>query len=156
MLPGVIKVLQHLKPTTVDPLPDLIFKTSNGLPIDPHNLRRTFKRISKVAGLPTSTLHHLRHTAATNLKDLGVPAKDVQAILGHSNISTTLQFYTHADINSKSEALQKYDDQISEKSASSRQIKPSDDKFLAEYIRINSGDRRWDGQRDPRLMSPVL
>ncbi len=156
MLPAVVSVLKHLQPTNVGPLPDLIFKTSNGLPVDPHNLRRTFKRISKEAGLPTSTLHHLRHTAATNLKDLGVPAKDVQAILGHANISTTLQFYTHADINSKSEALQKYELQISEKSASSRQIKPSGDKLLAEYIKINSGTKGLIRQTDPRLMSPAL
>ncbi len=156
MLPAVFNVLQHLQPTNDGPLPDLIFKTSSGLPVDPHNLRRTFKRISKEAGLPKSTLHHLRHTAATNLKDLGVPAKDVQAILGHSNIATTLQFYTHSDINSKSEALQKYELQISEKRASSRQVKPSGTKLLAEYIKINSSTSVLAERTDPRLMSPAL
>lgn len=154
--PAVADVLQTLKPTNIGPLPDLIFKSSNGLPIDPHNLRRSFIRISKQAGLPKSTLHHLRHTAATNLKELGVPANDVQSILGHSNITTTLQFYTHSDRNSMSEALQKYELQISEKIASSRQTKPSGDKFLAEYIKINSGTKGMIRQTDSRLMSPVL
>jgi len=151
-----LAVLNNLKPTTTGPLPDLIFKTSNGLPIDPNNLRRTFKRISREAGLPIITLHHLRHTAATNFKNLGIPPRDVQTILGHAHISTTLQIYQHADINGKAEALQKYERQIDEVSASSRQIKPSDNKFSAEYIKINRGAPSLILAKDPRLMSPVL
>ncbi|AGL62074.1 putative tyrosine-family recombinase/integrase [Candidatus Saccharimonas aalborgensis] len=156
ILDATLAVLNNLKSTTAGPLPDLIFKTSNGLPVDPNNLRRSFKRISKEAGLPIITLHHLRHTAATNLKNLCVAPRDVQAILGHSHISTTLQIYQHADINDTSEALQKYELQISEKSASSRQIKPSGDKILAEYIKINSATVGRVPIKDLRLMSPTL
>jgi len=153
---AVQDVLNNLKPTGTGPLPDLIFKTPNGLPIDRGNLRRTFRRISREVGLPVITPHHLRHTAATNLKDLGVAPRDVQAILGHSHISTTLQIYQHADINGKSEALQKYERQISEITASSRQIKPSSSKLSPELAKINIGSSESPLHKDPRLMSPVL
>ena len=41
------------------------------------------------------------------LKDLGVPARDAQMILGHAHISTTQQIYTHVDEVARREALGK-------------------------------------------------
>ena len=40
--------------------------------------------------------HTFRHTHATLLNELGESVKTAQAILGHSDIGTTLQTYTHA------------------------------------------------------------
>jgi integrase len=76
---------------------DLIFTTRNGQPVEPHNLLRSFTRIRTEQGLPHNTLHHLRHTTATLLKNAGVPPRDAQLILGHAHISTTQQIYQHAD-----------------------------------------------------------
>jgi len=73
-------VLDNLSPTLNGPLPDLVFKTPSGLPIDAGNMRKTFKRLSRQAGLPVINPHHLRHTAATNLKNLNIAPKDVQMI----------------------------------------------------------------------------
>jgi hypothetical protein len=121
-------VLNNLKPTSLGPLPDLIFKTLNGLPVD----------------------------AATNLKNLGIPPRDVQAILGHAHISTTLQIYQHADITGKLEALQKYERQITEINASNRQIKPSEAGNAPQNNTNNSGAPGWIRTTDLRLRSPLL
>ncbi len=110
------------------PLPDIIFKTSGNMPIDNNNLRRSFKHISKLAGLPIITLHYLRHTAATNLKDLGVAAKEAQSILGHAHISTTLQIYQHSNLDGKSKALEQYEQKLVDMSAYCRQLQPSNEK----------------------------
>ncbi len=44
--------------------------------------------------LPPIVFHDLRRTAATLLKDLGVPARDAQVILGYSHVSVTLGIYS--------------------------------------------------------------
>jgi integrase len=50
-------------------------------------------------------VHHPRHTVGSFLKDLGVPARDAQTILGHTPISTTLEIYTDTDATARREAL---------------------------------------------------
>ena len=76
----------------------LVFLSSTDTPIDPKNFVRAFHEISRKAGLPYIKLHHTRHTAATMLKNLGVPARDAQLILGHAHVTTTQQLYQHADM----------------------------------------------------------
>lgn len=86
---------------------DLVFTSSTGTPIDPKNFVRTFHQIAAAAGLPRIKLHHVRHTTATMLKDLGVPARDAQLILGHAHVTTTQQLYQHGDISQQKIALEK-------------------------------------------------
>jgi integrase len=84
----------------------LIFTTSRGTPIDSNNFRkRKFYKLSGRYGLPRITLHNMRHTAATLLKDMGVPIKDIQEILGHTDISTTLKIYVHGSESIKRKGL---------------------------------------------------
>lgn len=49
----------------------------------------------KKTGLPKMPFHHLRHTAATLLLSQGVHTKLVQELLGHADIATTLNTYSH-------------------------------------------------------------
>ena len=60
----------------------LVFTTRTGRPVEPRNLVRSFTRICDNAGLRKIHVHALRHTTASLLKDLGVPARDAQIILG--------------------------------------------------------------------------
>ena len=59
--------------------------------------------------LPVIPLHGLRHTCATLNIALGTDIKTVQAILGHANIQTTLNTYTHALEEKKREATNALD-----------------------------------------------
>jgi integrase len=71
----------------------LVFRSTTGTPLRRYNLiPRSFKPLLERAGLSRSLrFHDLRHTAATLLLLKGVNPKIVQEILGHANISTTIQ-----------------------------------------------------------------
>jgi integrase len=74
----------------------LVFPSAVGTPLSGGNLNRTFKATLKRVGLPKSTrFHDLRHTCATLLLKQGVNPKFVQELLGHADISLTLNVYSH-------------------------------------------------------------
>ena len=87
------------------PHPVLVHTTRTGRPIEPRNLVRSFRRICDDNKIRTIKVHHLRHTVGSLLKDLGVPARDAQTILGHTRISTTLEIYTDTDEEVRRDAL---------------------------------------------------
>jgi integrase len=83
----------------------LVFTTRTGRPIEPRNLVRSFRRICDDNKIRIIKVHHVRHTVGSLLKDLGVPARDAQTILGHTRISTTLEIYTDTDEQARRDAL---------------------------------------------------
>jgi integrase len=83
----------------------LVFTTRSGLPIEPRNLARSFRRICDRNNIRVIKVHHLRHSTASLLKKLRVAPRDAQMILGHAHISTTMQIYTHVDQESRDDAL---------------------------------------------------
>lgn len=84
---------------------DLVFTTRTGRPIGPRNFVRSFRRICDANGIRLIKVHHIRHTVASLLKVLGVPARDAQLILGHSRLAVTLEVYTHTDDEAQLDAL---------------------------------------------------
>ena len=54
-----------------------------------------FKKLLEKADLPDIRFHDLRHSAATLLLSLGVHPKVVQELLGHTQISMTMNIYSH-------------------------------------------------------------
>ena len=74
---------------------DLVFCTHQGRPLSQRNSLRAYKLVLSRASLPPVSFHALRHTAATLLLLQGVHPKVVQERLGHSNISMTLDIYSH-------------------------------------------------------------
>ena len=66
-----------------------------------------FHKILAKAGLPYFRVHDLRHTFETMMLKQDVHAKIVQEILGHSNISLTLDTYSHVLSGMKEESMKK-------------------------------------------------
>lgn len=73
----------------------LVFGTHFGSPLDSRNMTRTFKSLLQAAELPNVRFHDLRHTAATLLLAQGVDPRTIMETLGHSQISLTLNTYSH-------------------------------------------------------------
>ena len=75
---------------------DRIFTQWNGLPMHPARPYNWLLRFCKRESLPFRGLHSFRHAFATEMITSGqVDIKTVSSILGHSEVSTTLDIYTH-------------------------------------------------------------
>jgi len=90
--------VQRLERLAVGPVweeHDVVFSDEIGRPLTHDAVRWRHTRILKRAGLPTIRFHDLRHTAATLLLGQNVNPKVVSEMLGHSNITITLNIYAH-------------------------------------------------------------
>ena len=73
---------EWIYPSAIDPLQ----------PANSHNFYQRYARKIKNAGLPHTRFHDLRHFAATNFLDAGVPDKYAAAYLGHTDINMTKKY----------------------------------------------------------------
>jgi hypothetical protein len=155
MLDHLARRVQHDSREATDLLAsdELIFTSKLGTPVDPKNFVRSFHLICDKAGIRRITVHQLRHTAATLLKNLGVPARDAQLILGHAQVTTTQQLYQHGDIEGQSKAMEQVERQLLADSGSTRSgqnwwanEKSADqvDGFLQNNLGGTSGARTHD------------
>ena len=87
---------------------DLLFPSIVGTYIDDKNLRRSWERALKRAGVEYKKFHALRHTFATRMIKNGVELLTVSRLLGHSSIKTT-EIYAHTLEDTKAEAVKTMD-----------------------------------------------
>ena len=80
---------------------DYVYVNAIGQRIKPGYLTQAFPEFLEKHGLRRIRFHDLRHSCATLLYANGVALKDIQEWLGHSDIGTTSNIYTHLDYNSK-------------------------------------------------------
>ena len=104
LLPDVKRMLLRLKAQQEDYArrlgsgyhhSDYIFTHNNGIPYDPGNLTRSFKRALARHGLPPMRFHDLRHSTASILVDKGWDINSIKEWLGHADIATTANIYAH-------------------------------------------------------------
>jgi len=87
----------------------------SGEPYRPNYLSDLFKKIIDANKLPPLRLHDLRHTFASISNELGTNLYDISKALGHSQVSTTSQVYTHVFEKTHRKAISKIADAVSGK-----------------------------------------
>lgn len=87
---------------------DDYFVISNDInPIEPRTYRNYYKRLCKKLDIPELKFHGLRHSFATRCIEANGDYKTVSVLLGHSNISTTLNLYVHPNKEQKKKLINK-------------------------------------------------
>ena len=86
---------------------DYVCTWNDGTVITPNYLTRTFHSVISKSNLPNIRLHDLRHSAASNLLNMGFSVVQVADWLGHESASTTLRFYAHSDASGKKSIAKK-------------------------------------------------
>lgn len=89
-----------------------VFSTRTGGPLDGPSVTRVLQRLVKGAGLPVHRFHDLRHDCATLLLAQGVPMRVVMDTLGHSQISLTMDTYSHVAPAIQREAADRMDEAL--------------------------------------------
>lgn len=79
--------------------------TGTQVPMEPRTFQKLFKRILAISGVKSRKFHAIRHTFATRALELGVDIKTLSEILGHANVSTTLNIYAHSLFEQKKNAM---------------------------------------------------
>ncbi len=88
---------------------DLVFTSSNGTPIESDKIRRRFKTLLKKAELRDMRVHDLRHSCASFLLAQGLQPRTIMELLGHSQISLTMNTYAHVMPSLMKDAAQEMD-----------------------------------------------
>lgn len=78
--------------------------------MEPRICLSNYKKVLRQAGLPDHTFHVLRHTFATRCVENDFDIKSLSEILGHANVSTTLQRYVHPSMELKKEQMERLGD----------------------------------------------
>ena len=81
--------------------------TNEEKPTEPRTFRNYYKTVLKTLNIPPLKFHGLRHSFATRCIESNCDYKTVSVILGHSDISTTLNLYVHPNNEQKKKCIDK-------------------------------------------------
>ena len=80
--------------------------TNSAQPTEPRTYRNYYKRLMAQLNMPKLKFHGLRHSFATRCIESKCDYKTVSVLLGHSNISTTLNLYVHPNMDQKKKCVE--------------------------------------------------
>lgn len=98
-------LLRLLKPIKKIVNPSFFVLTNDAKPTEPRTYRSFYKNLMQELGMPDLKFHGLRHSFATRCIESKCDYKTVSVLLGHSNISTTLNLYVHPNMEQKKKAI---------------------------------------------------
>lgn len=101
---SLLRILKPLKKIVNE---DNYFLTNGQKPLEPRSYRAYYLRLLRMLGIQKVKFHGLRHSFATRCIESGCDYKTISAILGHADISTTLNLYVHPDISQKRKCIEK-------------------------------------------------
>ncbi len=108
------EAMPYKKGISIDGYKDFLFVSSTGLVRTQMDYCNIFTRLIKkynttddIALPEIMTLHTLRHTFCTKLANAGLNPKSLQYLMGHSSIAMTLDYYTHATVQTVKEEFNK-------------------------------------------------
>lgn len=113
-IPMCDELINLLKPFMSITCADHYVLSNSGKPIEPRILRHHYKLLMEQLDMPDMKFHGLRHTFATRCIESKCDYKTVSSILGHANISTTLNLYVHPDMKQKRKCIDQMMKSVSE------------------------------------------
>ena len=102
MTSDLIKIIKPIKKIVNN---EYYVLTNDIKPTEPRTYRNYYKRFMKKFDIPDLKFHGLRHSFATRCIEGKCDYKTVSVILGHSNISTTLNLYVHPNLEKKKKCI---------------------------------------------------
>ncbi|SBV91382.1 site-specific integrase [uncultured Dysgonomonas sp.] len=106
-IPMTRELSRILKPIKKVVNKDFFVLTNEAKPTEPRTYRSYFKQFIKALGIPELKFHGLRHSFATRCIESECDYKTVSVLLGHSNITTTLNLYVHPNLEQKKKCIDK-------------------------------------------------
>lgn len=106
-IPMTRELSRILKPIKKVVNKDFFVLTNEAKPTEPRTYRSYFKQFIKSLDIPEIKFHGLRHSFATRCIESECDYKTVSVLLGHSNISTTLNLYVHPNLEQKQKCIDK-------------------------------------------------
>lgn len=106
-IPMSKELLAMIKPLKKVVNEDFYVLTNDERPTEPRTYRNYYNGLMVKLDIPKLKYHGLRHSFATRCIEAGCDYKTVSVLLGHSNISTTLNLYVHPNIEQKKRCISK-------------------------------------------------
>lgn len=104
-IPMTKEMIRLLKPLKKIVNSTYFVLTNEAKPTEPRTYRNYYKQLMKDLGMPDLKFHGLRHSFATRCIESNCDYKTVSVLLGHSNISTTLNLYVHPNMEQKKKCI---------------------------------------------------